>query len=97
LLAARWFVLREKYTWMVADKPNEHAVVVSGEWLVRVNHVWAIYLPCADEAEFFFSYIAEEATHWQTTGGFGSHQRRFPPLLVGHMHARIRFGICCYC
>jgi hypothetical protein len=26
LLAGGWFVLREKYCWLVADKPNEQAV-----------------------------------------------------------------------
>jgi hypothetical protein len=25
-LAGGWFVLREKYCWLVADKPNEYAV-----------------------------------------------------------------------
>jgi hypothetical protein len=26
LVAGGWFVLREKYCWLVADKPNEQAV-----------------------------------------------------------------------
>jgi hypothetical protein len=26
MLAGGWFVLREKYCWVVADKPNEQAV-----------------------------------------------------------------------
>jgi hypothetical protein len=26
LVADDWFVLREKYCWLVADKPNEHGV-----------------------------------------------------------------------
>jgi hypothetical protein len=26
LVAGGWFVLREKYYWMVADKPNEQSV-----------------------------------------------------------------------
>jgi hypothetical protein len=26
LLAGGWFVLREKYCWLVADKPNEQGV-----------------------------------------------------------------------
>jgi hypothetical protein len=28
LLAGGWFVLREKYCWLVADKPSEQAVAV---------------------------------------------------------------------
>jgi hypothetical protein len=28
LIAAGWFVLREEYCWLVADKPNEQAVSV---------------------------------------------------------------------
>jgi hypothetical protein len=32
LVAGGWFVLREKYCWLVADKPNEHAAsTVSGK------------------------------------------------------------------
>jgi hypothetical protein len=32
LVAGSWFVLREKYCWLVADKPNEQAacLVVRG-------------------------------------------------------------------
>jgi hypothetical protein len=26
LVAGGWFVVREKYCWLVADKPSEHAV-----------------------------------------------------------------------
>jgi hypothetical protein len=26
-VAGGWFVLREKYCWLVADKPNEQAVI----------------------------------------------------------------------
>jgi hypothetical protein len=26
LIAGGWFILKEKYRWLVADKPNEHAV-----------------------------------------------------------------------
>jgi hypothetical protein len=27
---------------------------------VLIMHVWAMYLPCADEAEVFFCYIADD-------------------------------------
>jgi hypothetical protein len=29
LVAGGWFVLREKYCWLVADKPNEQAAILS--------------------------------------------------------------------
>jgi hypothetical protein len=33
-----WFVLREKYCWLVADKPNEHGVDVSSIILKMQPH-----------------------------------------------------------
>jgi hypothetical protein len=30
LIAGGWFVLREKYCWLVADKPNEQAALFFG-------------------------------------------------------------------
>jgi hypothetical protein len=40
LVAGGWFVLREKYCWLVADKPSEQAVVFPSrlfprDWLGR--------------------------------------------------------------
>jgi hypothetical protein len=35
LIAGGWFVLREKYCWLVVDKPNEHGISVQGEaWML---------------------------------------------------------------
>jgi hypothetical protein len=33
LVAGSWFVLREKYCWLVADKPNEQAGVETEDGL----------------------------------------------------------------
>jgi hypothetical protein len=35
LLADYWFVLREKYCWLVADKPNEQAISRVAHCLLR--------------------------------------------------------------
>jgi hypothetical protein len=36
LVAGGWFVLREKYCWLVADKPNEQ--VVSSWWVTSIQY-----------------------------------------------------------
>jgi hypothetical protein len=41
LVADGWFVLREKYCWLVADKPSEQAV----SRLLRFHHSIAAALP----------------------------------------------------
>jgi hypothetical protein len=41
LVGDDWFVLREKYCWLVADKPNEQGVVVTFFW--RNLFSWNFY------------------------------------------------------
>jgi hypothetical protein len=37
LIAGGWFVLREKYCWLVADKPNEQPM---SDWVETLSLVW---------------------------------------------------------
>jgi hypothetical protein len=40
-LTAGWFVLREKYCWLVANKPNEHGVYLRGRKLGSMEHLFS--------------------------------------------------------
>jgi hypothetical protein len=42
LVGDGWFILREKYCWLVADKPNEQGVVAHGRGAARIHHVVAV-------------------------------------------------------
>jgi hypothetical protein len=44
LVADGWFVLREKYCWLVADKPSEHAWVLGKDVMNRLDFVSCIFL-----------------------------------------------------
>jgi hypothetical protein len=43
LVAGGWFVLREKYCWLVADKPSEQGVWAVFAFIVSRMIVLAIY------------------------------------------------------
>jgi hypothetical protein len=49
LVAGGWFVVREKYCWLVADKPSEHAVHTVHTKIVCTRVVgYAIWQPGGD-------------------------------------------------
>jgi hypothetical protein len=45
LVAGGWFVLREKYCWLVADKPSEQAVkhgMIMNDWFLQLAYKYAL-------------------------------------------------------
>jgi hypothetical protein len=47
LVAGGWFVMREKYCWLVADKPSEQAVDCNHSFVKgNLNKFRLIALPC---------------------------------------------------
>jgi hypothetical protein len=62
LVAGGWFVLREKYYWLVADKPSEQAVGVAAVGLL---------VPTCEAAAELLLPAHEAATELRAPSSFG--------------------------